>query len=68
MHRRPDSPTATAVAFGRAATGALQHLQRLVVLVGVFLFALALTSLAVSGGPANRTVELQFEHSDAVSH
>jgi hypothetical protein len=65
MHRRAAS-TASAADFGRAAISGLTRLHRVVVIVGVFLFTLALTSLAVSGSA--RTVNLEFSHSDVVAH
>lgn len=67
MHRRVVRPAAPATAVGRA-TGVLTRLRQLVVVVGVFLFAFAMAALAVSDGPPHRTVNLQFQHSDAVSH
>jgi hypothetical protein len=66
MHRRAEAIAPTA-ALGRVAIGALARLHRIVLIAGVFFFALALTTLAVSGSP-NRTVNLEFSHSEVVSH
>jgi hypothetical protein len=66
MHRRGANPRESVAAFGRTAVGALAGLQRVLLLVGVFLFVLAMASTALDGTP-NRTVNLHFSHSD-VSH
>jgi hypothetical protein len=47
------------------AIAALARLHLIVLLAGVFLFALALTTLAVHG-TAERTVDLQFTHENTV--
>ena len=64
MHRRDVHSRASVAAFGRVAVGALARLQRVLVLIAVFLFTLAMATTAVQG-TANRTVNLQFSHSDA---
>lgn len=67
MHRRDVNSRESVAAFGRAAVNALAGLQRVLLLVGVFLFVLAVASTAMNGN-ANRTINLEFSHSDVSHH
>lgn len=64
MHRRTGAPQV--VRLTPAALEVLARLHLIVLLAGVFLFALALTTLAVNGSP-ERTVDLQFTHEGTVT-
>ena len=68
MHRRAAGQSRSAAAWGRAVIGALAGLQTVVLIVGVFLFALAMTSLDLEGRP-HRTVNLHLtQDTSAVGH
>ena len=61
MHRRAGSWARSGTALWRAAVETLNNLHRIIVIAGVFLFAFALTAVAV-GGSGHRTLILEFTH------
>jgi hypothetical protein len=61
MHRRAAPSARSGRALCRAAVEALNNLHRILVIAGVFLFAFALTAVAV-GGSGHRTLILEFTH------
>ncbi|HVE27854.1 MAG TPA: hypothetical protein VNC22_20750 [Sporichthya sp.] len=63
MHRHAEAPQPARLT--RATIDALLRLHLIVLVAGVFLFALALTTLAVRSSP-ERTVNLQFTHESSV--